>query len=39
MYTRHVIKKQWSRCWSNQFVTNLNKGEGEEEDGHYYGLG
>jgi len=29
MYTRHEIKKQWSRCWSNQFITNVNKGDEE----------
>ena len=31
MYIRREIKKQWSRCWSNQFITNLNKGDGERE--------
>mgnify|MGYP001853768995 CR=1 FL=1 len=39
MYPRSEIKKQLSRCWSNQFITSLNKGDGEREDGHYYGLG
>ena len=29
MYTQHEIKKQWSRCWSDQFITNLNKGDEE----------
>ena len=29
MYTRREIKKQRSRCWSNQFITNLNKGDGK----------
>ena len=29
MYTQHEIKKQRSRCWSNQFITNVNKGDGE----------
>ena len=27
MYTRCEIKKQWSRCWSDQFITNVNKGD------------
>ena len=39
MYARREIKKQRFKCWSNQFITNLNKGDGEREDGHYYGLG
>ena len=29
MYTRREIKKQQSRCWSDQFITNVNKGDGE----------
>ena len=33
MYTQHEIKKQQSRCWSNHFITNLNKGDGEGEGG------
>ena len=32
MYIRREIKKQWSRCWSNQFITNLNKGDGEGDN-------
>ena len=27
------IKKQWFKCWSNQYITNLNKEDGEGEDG------
>jgi len=33
MYTQREIKKHQSRCWSDQFATNLNKGDGEGEDG------
>ena len=33
MYTRHEIKKQRFKCWSDQFITNLNKGDGEREEG------
>ena len=29
MYTRREIKKQRPRCWSDQFITNVNKGDGE----------
>ena len=29
MYIQHEIKKQWFKCWSNQFITNVNKGDGE----------
>ena len=29
MYTPHEIKKQRSRCRSNQFITNVNKGDEE----------
>ena len=29
MYTRCEIKKQRSRCWSDQFITNVNKGDEE----------
>jgi len=29
MYARREIKKQWFKCWSNQFITNVNKGEEE----------
>ena len=32
MYTQREIKKQQSRCWSGQFITKLNKGDGEWED-------
>ena len=32
MYTWREIKKQWSRCWSAQFITNVNK-EDEERGG------
>ena len=39
MYIWREIKKQQFKCWSDQFITNLNKGDGEREDGHYYGLG
>ena len=27
MYTRHEIKKQRFKCWSDKFITNLNKGD------------
>ena len=39
MYTQRENKKQWLKCWSDQFITNFNKGDEEREDGHYYGLG
>ena len=29
MYTRREIKKQRFKCWSDQFITNVNKGDGE----------
>jgi len=29
MYTWREIKKQWFTYWSNQFITNLNKGDEE----------
>ena len=29
MYTQCEIKKQRSRCWSDQFITNVNKGDEE----------
>ena len=32
MYTQCEIKKQRFKCWSDQFITNLNKGDGEGED-------
>ena len=31
MYTRREIKKQRSKCWSDQFITNVNKGDEEGE--------
>ena len=31
MYTWHEIKKQQFNCWSDQFITNLNQGNGEGE--------
>ena len=39
MYTQCGIKKQPSRCWSDQFITNLNKGDGEGEDGRFRVIG
>ena len=32
MYTWREIKKQWFKCWSDQFITNLNQEDGEGED-------
>ena len=29
MYTWCEIKKQWSRCWSDKFITNVSKGDEE----------
>ena len=29
MYARHEIKKQRFKCWSDQFITNVNKGDEE----------
>ena len=29
MYTQCEIKDQRSRCWSDQFITNVNKGDEE----------
>jgi len=29
MYTRREIKKQRFKCWSDQFITNVNKGDEE----------
>ena len=29
MYTQREIKKQWFKCWSDQFITNVNKGDEE----------
>ena len=31
MYTRHEIKKQRFKCWSDQFITNVNKADEERE--------
>ena len=40
MYARREIKKQQFKCWSEQFITNVNNGDEEGgEDGHYYRLG
>ena len=38
MYARREIKKQQFKCWSDQFITNVNKKK-KGEDRHYYGLG
>ena len=32
MYAQHEIKKQRFKCWSDLFITNVNKG-GEERGG------
>jgi len=29
MYTRREIKKQRFKCWSDQFITNVSKGDEE----------
>ena len=29
MYARREIKKQRFKCWSDQFITNVNKGDEE----------
>ena len=39
MYSWYEIKKQWFKCWSDQVITNLNQGDGDRENGHYYELG
>ena len=31
MYARREIKKQRFKCWSDQFITNVNKGDEERE--------
>ena len=31
MYTQHEIKKQWFKCWFDQFITDVNKGDEERE--------
>ena len=30
MYTRCEIKKQRFKCWSDQFTTNVNQGDGRK---------
>lgn len=32
MYPQREIKEQWYRCWSYQFITNLDEEDGEGED-------
>ena len=39
MYTQREVKKQQFKCWSNQFITNLNKGDGEGEVGQFRVMG
>jgi len=39
MYTRREIKKQRFRCWSDHFITSLNKGDGGGEDGRFRVMG
>ena len=39
MYTRREIKKQQFKCWSDQFITNLNQEDGEGEDGRFRVMG
>ena len=39
MYALREIKKQRSRCWSNQFSTNVNKGDGEKGGGTLLWIG
>ena len=39
MYARREIKKQRFKCWSDHFITNVNREMKKGEDGHYYGLG
>jgi len=39
MYTQHEIKKQWFKCWSDQFITNLNQEDGEGEYGQFRVMG
>ena len=31
MYAQREIKEQWFKCWSDQFITNVNKGDEERE--------
>ena len=39
MYTWREIKKQRFKCWSDQFITNLNQGHGEGEDRQFRVMG
>ena len=39
MYIQHEIKKQWFKCWFNQFITNLNQEDGKGEDGRFRVMG
>ena len=39
MYTQHEIKKRWFKCWSDQFIINLNQEDGEGEDGRFMVMG
>ena len=39
MYTRCEIKKQRFKCWSEQFITNLNQEDEEGEDGRFRVMG
>ena len=38
MYTSWEIKKQQFKCWSEQFITNLNQEDEKGESGDYYEL-
>ena len=39
MYTWHEIRKQWFKCWSDQFIADLNQEDGEGEDGGFRVMG
>ena len=39
MYAWHEIKKPWFKCWSDQFITNLNQEDGKGEDGQIRVMG
>ena len=39
MYTQREIKKQQLKCWSDQFITNLNQEDEEGEDGRFRVMG
>ena len=39
MYNQCEIEKQQFKGWSDQFITNLNPGDGEGEASNYYELG